>query len=208
MEFSPAIPIPAPPFDIQKRIQEFRGYLDPKNPDYQPEQQHTNIKAAIKLYENGKIDGVKPVFIVDGKVVPEEESYTRKWSWDEGMWYQYAQNAQKHAYGHGPFGTDFHEVSISPFSNARSLNFPLQICMLVRLMPIHGGDGTVHRITVINDTGSNILTLFTTDLRQLGNIQGYNGWHRSTRTTDANGTVTVYRTILVQVQLLRDDNTT
>ena len=158
MEFSPAIPIPAPPFDIQKRIQELRGYLDPKNPDYQPEQQHTNIKAAIKLYEDGKIDGVKPVFIVDGKVVPEEESFTRKWSWDEGMWYQYAQNAQKHAYGHGPFGADFHEVSISPFSNARSLNFPLQIRMLVRLMPIHGGDGTVHRITVINDTGSNILT--------------------------------------------------
>ena len=92
MEFSPAIPIPAPPFDIQKRIQELRGYLDPKNPDYQPEQQHTNIKAAIKLYEDGKIDGVKPVFIVDGKVVPEEESFTRKWSWDEGMWYQYAQN--------------------------------------------------------------------------------------------------------------------
>jgi hypothetical protein len=102
MEFSASIPIPAPPFDIQKRIQELRGYLDPKNPDYQPEQQHTNIKAAIKLYEDGKIDGVKPVFIVDGKVVPEEESYTRKWSWDEGMWYQYAQYAQKHAYGHGP----------------------------------------------------------------------------------------------------------
>jgi hypothetical protein len=78
--------------------------------------------------------------------------------------------------------------------------------MLVRLMPIHGGDGTVHRITVIYDTGSNILTLFTTDLLQLGNTQGYNGWRRSTRTTDANGTVTVYRTILVQVQLLRDDS--
>jgi hypothetical protein len=108
----------------------------------------------------------------------------------------------------GPLVPTFHEVSISPFSNARSLNFPLQIRMLVRLMPIHGGDGTVHRITVINDTGSNILTLFTTDLQQLGNIQGYNGWRRSTRTTDANGTVTVYRTILVQVQLLRDDNTT
>jgi hypothetical protein len=75
-------------------------------------------------------------------------------------------------------------------------------------MPIHGGDGTVHRMTVINDTGSNILTLFTIDLQQLGNIQGYNGRRRSTRTTDANRTVTVYRTILVQVQLVRDDNTT
>jgi hypothetical protein len=56
IEFSPAIPSPAP-FDIQKRIQELRSYLDPNNPNYQPEQQHINIKAAIKLYEDGKIDG-------------------------------------------------------------------------------------------------------------------------------------------------------
>jgi len=47
-EFSPAIPFPEP-FNVQKRIQELHGYLDPNNPDYQPEQQHTNIKAAIKL---------------------------------------------------------------------------------------------------------------------------------------------------------------
>jgi len=56
IEFSPAIPLPEP-FDVQMRIQELRGYLDPNNPDYQPEQQHTNIKASIKLYENGKSTG-------------------------------------------------------------------------------------------------------------------------------------------------------
>jgi len=43
-----AFPNPQP-FDVQKRIQELRGYLDPKNPDHQPEEQHTNIKAAIKI---------------------------------------------------------------------------------------------------------------------------------------------------------------
>jgi hypothetical protein len=47
IEFSPAIPIPLV-FDVQKRIQELRSYLDPNNPNYQPEQQHINIKAAIK----------------------------------------------------------------------------------------------------------------------------------------------------------------
>ena len=100
-------------FDIEKRIQELRGYLDPNNPTYQPEQQHTNIKAAIKLYEDGKIDGWEHVFIKDGKVVPEEEIFTGKaWSWSEGIWHQFA---QKHAYGHGTFGVSFHEVSISPF---------------------------------------------------------------------------------------------
>ena len=82
-------------FDVQKRIQELRGYLDPKNPHYQPEQQHTNIKAAIKLYEEGKIDGVEQVYIKDGKIVPKEEIFKGgSWSWNEGIWHQ---SAQKHA---------------------------------------------------------------------------------------------------------------
>jgi hypothetical protein len=34
IEFSPAIPCPEP-FDVQKRIQELRGYLDPNNPHYE-----------------------------------------------------------------------------------------------------------------------------------------------------------------------------
>ena len=85
IKWMPAIPLPAPPFDVQKRIQELRGYMDPNNPWYQPQGQHTNIKAAIKLYEDGKIDGVEEVFIMDGKVVPEKEIWTGKtWSWSEG----------------------------------------------------------------------------------------------------------------------------
>jgi hypothetical protein len=80
IEFSPGILIPAAPLDIQKRIQELRGYLDPNNPNYQPEPQHINIKTAIKLYEDGKIDGVEQVFIMDGKVVSKEEMF-RGSSW-------------------------------------------------------------------------------------------------------------------------------
>jgi hypothetical protein len=91
-EFSPAIPIPAEPLDVQERIQQLRGYLDPKNPDYQPERQHINIKAVIKLYEDGKIDGVEPVFIMNGKIVPEKEIFKGpSCSWSEGEWHQYAQ---------------------------------------------------------------------------------------------------------------------
>jgi hypothetical protein len=97
-------------FDVQKRIQELRGYLDPNNSHYEPEQQHINIKAAIKLYEDGKIDGVEHVYIKDGMVVPREEIFKGpSCSWSEGIWHQFA---HKHAYGRGPFGTDFHEVSI------------------------------------------------------------------------------------------------
>ena len=81
-------------FDVQKRIQELRGYLDPSNPHYQPEEQHTNIKAAIKLYEDGEIDGLKQVFIMDGKIVPKKETFTGKsWSWNEGRRYQRVQTA-------------------------------------------------------------------------------------------------------------------
>jgi hypothetical protein len=109
IEFSPAIPIPIS-VDVQKRIQELRGYLDPNNPHYQPSQQHTNIKAAIKLYEDGKIDGVEQVYIKDGKVVPKKEIFKGgSWSWNEGIWRQLT---QKHAYGHGPFGANCHEVNI------------------------------------------------------------------------------------------------
>ena len=91
IEFSPAIPIPIS-VDVQKRIQELRGYLDPNNPHYQPEQQHTNIKAAIKLYEDGKIDGVEQVYIKDGKVVPKKEIFKGgSWSWNEGIWHQFTQ---------------------------------------------------------------------------------------------------------------------
>jgi hypothetical protein len=47
-----------PPFDVQKRIEELRSSLDLKHPWYHKEQE-TNIKAAIKLHEKGKINGVK-----------------------------------------------------------------------------------------------------------------------------------------------------
>jgi hypothetical protein len=65
----PAFSCPFHP-DVQKRIQELRGYLDPENPHYQPEEQDINIKAVIKLYKDGRIDGVEHVSIKDGKAVP------------------------------------------------------------------------------------------------------------------------------------------
>ena len=76
---SPAIPIPLP-FDVQKRIQELRSYLDPKDPNYQPEYQHINIRAAIKLYEEGKIDGMEQVFIKDRKDCPKRGGIQRTFS--------------------------------------------------------------------------------------------------------------------------------
>lgn len=58
IKWLPAIPQPLV-FNVPERIQQLRDYLDPKHPLYQPEPQHVNIKALIKLYEDGKIDGIQ-----------------------------------------------------------------------------------------------------------------------------------------------------
>jgi hypothetical protein len=79
--------------------------------------------------------------------------------------------------------------------------------MFLRLMPHRGGDGTVHGIIAMNDTGSDMLSLFYSDLQHLGNIQGYDNWQGATGILCANGTINQYPTIVVEVQLVRDDNT-
>ena len=89
-EFSPAIPIPFV-FDVQARIKALQSYLDPDNPDYQPERQHENIRDAIKLYEEGKTDGLKRTTIIDGKIAPFEEAFTSK----TGGWIEVPFDAQR-----------------------------------------------------------------------------------------------------------------
>jgi hypothetical protein len=79
--------------------------------------------------------------------------------------------------------------------------------MLLRLTPHLGGDGTIYRITVMNDTGSDILTLFANDVLQLGNTQGYAGHHGVVSVRDASGVIHTIPQILVQVQLVRNDGT-
>jgi hypothetical protein len=101
-----------PPLDIKKRLEQLRGYLDPNDPWYQPEYQHTNIRAIIKLYEEGKIDGNQHVYVQDGKIVSREQRFKVPIpSMVEGMFHQYA---EKVSYGHGPFGNNNHEVSNFP----------------------------------------------------------------------------------------------
>ena len=78
--------------------------------------------------------------------------------------------------------------------------------MRVRLIPDKGGDGTVHHIIVINDTGAARMSLRDTDLQHLGNRQGYTGWEGYTEVRNANGTRNRYRKLLLQFQLVRGDD--
>jgi hypothetical protein len=69
---------------VKKRIKELRAYLDPKDSRYQRSEQHRNIKAAIKLYQAGKIDGLQKVCIMDGEIVVEKEMFEgSSWAWVE-----------------------------------------------------------------------------------------------------------------------------
>jgi hypothetical protein len=79
--------------------------------------------------------------------------------------------------------------------------------MLIRLAPAFGGDGTTCGAIAMNDTGSDIMTVFQTDFARLGNTQGYRGWLSPIDVIDANGRITTFPRILVQVQLVRNDNT-
>jgi hypothetical protein len=78
--------------------------------------------------------------------------------------------------------------------------------MLVRLIPQLGGDGTVHGIIAMNDTGSNILTLYDEDMVYLGNSQGYAGWGGPIWINNANGTMDQHLSNSLEAQLVRDDN--
>src|SRR4051794_15201614 len=78
--------------------------------------------------------------------------------------------------------------------------------MLLRLIPHLGGDGTVCGIIAMNDTGSEILTMFDVDLPFLGNTQGYAGWGMPIAISGAGGIVGFFPRLSVEVQLVGDDN--
>ena len=64
-------PLGPPKFNVQTRLEDIRGFLDPKSPRYR-EGQRDNIRAAIRAYESGEIDGSEVVWFAGGKLVSEE----------------------------------------------------------------------------------------------------------------------------------------
>jgi hypothetical protein len=48
--------------------------MDSRSPLYVREERHQNVRATIHAYETGLIDGSKPVWFADGKIVPYEEA--------------------------------------------------------------------------------------------------------------------------------------
>jgi len=84
-----------------------------------------------------------------------------------------------------------------------------ELRFLLRLSPDLGGDGTTIGIAVLNDTGSDYLTVFETDLPLLGNMEMYSGQRNPVTTRDANGVLTPRQRrqrMAVQVRLVRGDD--
>lgn len=75
--------------------------------------------------------------------------------------------------------------------------------MEVRLCLGWGGDGTIQRIVALNDTGSDLLTLFYADLPYLGNYHQYEGWQQDVEVGTAGGRVETLLALLVEVRLVR-----
>ncbi|KAH8593171.1 hypothetical protein B0O99DRAFT_628289 [Bisporella sp. PMI_857] len=71
--------------------------------------------------------------------------------------------------------------------------------MLVRLIPALGGDGTTYGIIAMNDTGSDMLSLYPSDIMHLGNIGFYIGWRAPVAVIDANGVAIYCPSIAVEV---------
>lgn len=84
IKWLPAVPIPRA-FDVKERIMQLEGYLEPTNPLYQPEPQHKNIRAAIRFYQEGKLDGKQEVFIKNGEIVDEAKMFdgSSVWIWSK-----------------------------------------------------------------------------------------------------------------------------
>ena len=78
--------------------------------------------------------------------------------------------------------------------------------MFLRLTPELGGDGTTTGIIAMNDTGSDILTIFDHDMFHLGSLDNYVGWAGSVLVNDANGGMTAFPKLFVQVQLVGNDD--
>ena len=80
--------------------------------------------------------------------------------------------------------------------------FYFQLLLQIRLCVDLGGDTSTTGINLLNDTGSDVLTLFTADLQRLGNFVNYQGWVRDAVIGTANGTQERLPSLLVEARFV------
>ncbi|WEW56265.1 hypothetical protein PRK78_001707 [Emydomyces testavorans] len=183
--FNPLPTIPNPiQWDVPGRIAELQAMINNPATD---EQQKLNLQAAINLYQTKELPG-EFRFIQDGKVVCHKDIDFLRPYWVEG----YAQQLSSHVVTPATMP----EPSCAPPQ-------PVSKSMFARVRPVLGLLPHVFSIdiTMLNDTGSNTMTIFDTDLTALSIPPTYRGFGVNIPVATAVGIV-LRQQISVEIQML------
>jgi hypothetical protein len=78
--------------------------------------------------------------------------------------------------------------------------------MKLRLLKNKGGNGAEHDITVLSDSGSNIISILSTDLKRLGKspafLKDYRSWNSVSAVYNSDDVTRYCPGLLVQIQLV------
>jgi hypothetical protein len=75
----------------------------------------------------------------------------------------------------------------------------------MRLLQSEGGDGTVKMITILNDTGSDRMTLFDIDLWALGDLSNYIGGTQYTTIGNSSAATETLQEYTLDIQLITEE---
>ncbi|KAI9774438.1 MAG: hypothetical protein M1839_001721 [Geoglossum umbratile] len=192
------------PFDSAARIRDLKELLLDKKYESQKE----NILLAIHMYETGELPSQTKsrVWFVNGKVADFPAEITKGMAvWEESI-SAYAGSADAIAVMGSCRLTVI--IGFSVPNGSFSIIPARAIFARFRLMAAYGGDPSVTiPVIIANDTGSNIQTIFMTDLAYLGyDPNVYQCPLNPAVITTANGVV-VRRQIYVEAQVCRIDGT-
>ncbi|OJD27198.1 hypothetical protein ACJ73_01403 [Blastomyces percursus] len=199
-------PLPACPnpiqWDVTGRIAELQTLIDDPATS---EPQKKNLQTAINLYHENVLPG-RFKWIQDGKVVPHKAIDFRRPYWVEGYGQQLSSRAMVSNQAPQPASESplnqqlAHRTKYNHYSSGQTLGHEI----FARVRPVPGllsSPAFSIDVTMLNDTESNILTVFDTDIAALAIPPTYIGYGADVPITTAGGTVT-RRQISVEIQLL------
>ncbi|OJD27481.1 hypothetical protein ACJ73_01120 [Blastomyces percursus] len=203
--FNPLPTFPNPvQWDVPGRIAELQAMINDPATD---EPQKLNLQTAINLYHTGELPG-RFKWIQDGKVVRHKDIDFRRPYWVEGYGQQLSSQVMIPATMPKPFFVPPQSVSKSQLAHRTMYtHYPtgqgLGHQIFARIRPVSGLLSPAFSIdvTMLNDTGSNTLTIFDTDLLALAIPSTYMGFGANVPITTAAGIIWRQQ-ITVEIQLL------
>ncbi|EGD85244.1 hypothetical protein H112_08975 [Trichophyton rubrum D6] len=205
MSTRPFNPLPACPhpiqWDVPGRITELQTMIDDPTTS---EPQKKNLQTAINLYRENELPGHFK-WIQDGKVVPHKNIDFKRPYWVEGYGQQLSSQAMVPSQASQPMSESplnqqlAHRTRYNHYPSGQAPGHEI----FARIRPVPGLLSPAFSIdvTLLNDTGSNTMTVFDTDITALGIPPTYMGYGADVLITTAGGTLR-RRQISVEIQLL------